>query len=240
MALPKIDLPVYELTIPSTGKVVKVRPFTVKEEKLLLMALESKVASDIITTVKQVINNCLVSGEIDVEKLPFFDVDYIFIFLRAKSVGESVTVNLTCHNVLKDGNECGNRFPSEMDIAKTETINKETNADIRLNATSGVKMRYPNYGIMRKIESLPEMEQRTEIIIASIDYIYDKKGMYSYKDYTKEELKEFVEGLTEENYNKLIEWIDNFPTVATVMEATCDKCGFEHKVRYTEFFDFFM
>lgn len=240
MALPKIDLPVYDLTIPSTGKTIKVRPFTVKEEKLLLMALESKSAADIISTVKQVINNCLVEGDVNIEKLPFFDVDYMFIFLRAKSVGETVTVSLTCHNTLEDGTECGNKFPSDMDISKTELIRNDTNNDMRLTAVSGVRMRYPDYAIMRKIEALPEVEQVLEIIIASIDYIYDAKGMYNHKDYSKDELKEFVEGLTEESYNKLKTWIDNFPTVATVMETTCPKCGFNHRVRYTEFFDFFM
>ena len=96
MPLPKISVPTYDLTIPSNKEVIKVRPFSVKEEKLLLIALESKNVDEIISTVKQVINNCIVRGEVNIDKLPFFDIDYIFIFLRAKSVGESVEVKMTC------------------------------------------------------------------------------------------------------------------------------------------------
>ena len=115
MALPKIELPAYDFTIPSSGKQIRVRPFTVKEEKMLLMAIESKAPSDIILTVKQVINNCILDGDLDVDKMPFFDIDYLFIFLRAKSVGETVAVKLTCNNVVDD-KPCGNEFMAEMDI----------------------------------------------------------------------------------------------------------------------------
>ena len=240
MPLPKIDLPVYDFTIPSSGKVIKVRPFTVKEEKLLLMAIESKVASDIISSVKQVINNCVQDGDVDVDKLPFFDIDYMFISLRAKSVGEVAAVNLTCNNTLEDGAVCGHQFVTEADVGNVELIKFDgVNDDIKLGPASGVRMRYPNYSIMRKIEELPEIDKKTHIIVSSIDYIYDKKGMHSFKDYTIEELTEFVEGLTEENYKKLEAYVDRFPTIYGRIEADCPKCGFHHNVRYTEFYDFF-
>ena len=240
MPLPKIDLPIYDFTIPSSGKVIRVRPFTVKEEKLLLMAIESKVASDIIATVKQVINNC-VQDDIDVEKLPFFDIDYLFIFLRAKSVGDQVAVSLTCNNVLETGEECGHVFEVEADVSNVELIRHDgVNDDIKLGPASGVKMRYPNYSIMRKLEELPEIDKKTHIIVSSIDYVYDKTGMHSYKDYTTDELKDFVEGLTEENYKKLERYVDLFPSIAGKIEANCPKCGFHHNVRYTEFYDFFI
>ena len=236
MPLPKIDMPVYDFTIPSSDKVIKVRPFTVKEEKLLLMAIESKVASDIIATVKQVINNCVQDSDIDVDKLPFFDIDYLFIFLRAKSVGEVAAVNLTCNNILEDGKTCGHNFVTEVDVGNVELIRYDgVQDDIKLGPASGVRMRYPNYGIMRKIEDLPEIDKKTHIIVSSIDYIYDKTGMHSYKDYTQEELKEFVEGLTEGNYKKLEAYCDRFPTIAGKISADCPKCGFHH----TEFYDFF-
>ena len=98
MTLPKIDLPTYTVNLPSDNRELKVRPFTVKEEKLLLMAAESGKSADVIDTVKQVINNCIVKGSFDVDKAPFFDVDFLFIFLRAKSIGEVVEVNLTCRS----------------------------------------------------------------------------------------------------------------------------------------------
>ena len=241
MPLPKIDLPTYDFTIPSSSKVIKVRPFTVKEEKLLLIAIESKTATDIIATVKQVINNCVLDDDVDVDKLPFFDIDYLFIFLRAKSVGETAAVSLTCNNVLENGNTCGKIFTTEADIGNVELIRYDgVEDDIKLGPGSGVRMRYPNYSIMRKIEELPDIDKKTHIIVSSIDYIYDKKGMHSYKDYTTDELKEFVEGLTEENYKKLEFYVDRFPTINGKINAECPKCKFHHNVRYTEFYDFFI
>ena len=199
MALPKIELPAYDVTIPSNGKNIRVRPFTVKEEKMLLIAVESKVQSEIITTVRQVINNCILDGDVDVDKIPFFDVDYLFTFLRAKSVGETVEVKLTCNNVV-DGQVCGNEFSGEMDIGKVELVKNDISNDIKLGPQAGVKMRYPNYSIMRKVEELPEIDKKTFVIVSSIEYVYDNKGLHSHKDYTTDELKDFVEGLTEENY----------------------------------------
>jgi hypothetical protein len=241
MSLPKIDVPIYDLVVPSTGQEVKVRPFTVKEEKLLLIALESKNEEEIISTVRQVINNCIFNNDLDIDKLPFFDVDYIFIFLRAKSVGDTVTVKLTC-NAVVEGEPCGNVFPTDMDIAKVDIVKDETiESDIRLDASSGVKMKYPGYNVMKFIEKTGNtLDQKTSVIVNSIEYIYDKKGMYSYKDYSKEELKEFIEGLTEQNYKKLERFVDNFPSFAVKLDATCTKCGFEHHVRYTDFYDFFL
>ena len=204
------------------------------------MAMESKDIDEIAKSVKQVINNCIVSGSVEVDKLPFFDIDFLFIFLRAKSIGEAVEVNLTCNNVLETGEKCGNIFPAMMDIAKCEIVNDLADKDIKLSENQGVKMRYPNYSAMKRLESGNEIDQVTNTIIASIDYIYDEKGMYSYKDYSKDELKEFIEGLTEANYKKLQAFTENFPTFAVKLEATCDKCGFHHNVRYTDFYDFFM
>jgi hypothetical protein len=237
--LPKIDVPTYEIAIPSTQESITVRPFTVKEEKLLLMAMESKDNEEIIKTVKQIISNCLIKGKIDIDKLPFFDVDFLFVFLRGKSIGETVEVSLTCNNVV-DGHKCGNVFETDMDIAKCEIQNKDgISSDIKLNAKQGVKMRYPNYSSMRRAEMGNPIDVKTNVIVNSIEHIYDAKGMYSYKDYSKQELKEFVESLTEEGYNKMQAFVDNFPTIAVKLEATCNKCGFHHQVRYTDFFDFF-
>ena len=239
--LPKIDVPLYDIEIPSSKEKIKVRPFNVKEEKLLLMAMESKDVNEIVNTVKQVINNCIINGEVNIDKLPFFDIDFLFIFLRAKSIGEAVEVNLTCNNTLEDGSTCGNIFPAMMDIAKCEVVYPDKiSEDIKLNDKQGVKMRYPNYAAMKRVEFGNEVDEKTNTIVNAIDYVYDAKGMYSWKDYSKEELKEFVEGLTEENYNKMMEFIDNFPTFVVKMEATCNKCGFHHNVRYTDFYDFFM
>ena len=100
MSIPKIDYPTYDIKMPSDNRIITVRPFSVKEEKLLLMAIEAKNMDDVIKTVKQVINNCVVKGDVNVDRLPFFDIDYLFIFLRAKSIGESVEVTLTVMTVV--------------------------------------------------------------------------------------------------------------------------------------------
>ena len=238
--LPKIDMPTYEIEIPSSKEKITVRPFNVKEEKLLLMAMESEDANEIVKTDKQVINNCVIKGTVNIDKLPFFDIDFLFIFLRAKSIGESVEVNLTCNNEV-DGKVCGNVFPAMMDIGKCEIVYPEKiSEDIKLNEKQGVKMRYPNYAEMKRVEFNEDIDENTNTIVNSIEHIYDAKGMYSYKDYSKEELKEFVEGLTEANYKQMMAFVDNFPTFVVKMEAKCTKCGFHHNVRYTDFYDFFM
>lgn len=238
MALPKIDLPVYELTIPSTRQEVKVRPFTVKEEKLLLIAMESKDINEIIATTKQIINNCIIDGKIDVDKLPFFDIDYVFVFLRAKSIGEKVPLKLTCNNVVK-GKECGNVFSTDLDISDVDIVETSVSNDIKLDKINGVRMKYPTYSVIKHLESSSEIDKKTSIIVNSIDYIYDNKGMYSSKDYSRDDLKKFVEDLTEANYKKLEEFVDNFPVTAIKLSAKCNKCGFVHNVRYSDFFDFF-
>lgn len=240
--LPKIDVPVYTVKIPSSQKTIKVRPFNVKEEKLLLMAAESNSGEEVVNTVKQVINNCIVSGTFDVDKAPFFDIDFLFIFLRAKSIGESVEINLTCNNILADdeGKVCGHTFKTKMDISNNEIIyNDEVKDDVKLDQTSGVKMKYPNYALIKQLDDTPDNEKKTKIIMNSIEHIYDKKGVYSAKDYSSKELKDFIEGLTEENYKKLEYYIDNFPSFLVKIEADCPKCGFHHVVRYADFLDFF-
>lgn len=238
--LPKIEVPVYTVKIPSNGKEIKVRPFSVKEEKLLLMAAETNNIDDIVSTSKQILNNCLISGDVDIDKLPFFDIDFLFIFLRAKSVGETVDVSLTCNNTLENGNRCGHTFPTKMDINNCEIVTDDSlEWNIKLDKVSGVKMKYPNYALIKNLEGVNELDKKTTIIINSIEHIYDKNGVYSSKDYSSQELKEFVEGLTEENYKKMEAFVDNFPTFVVRIEADCPKCGFHHSVRYSDFTDFF-
>ncbi len=240
MALPKIDVPTYELKVPSSDKIITVRPFSVKEEKLLLIALESKDQNEIINTVKQVVNNCIVKGEFNVDKAPFFDIDYLFIALRAKSIGEKVGVKLSCNNVLEDDEVCGEIFNAEMDINNCEILEEDISNDIKLGGDKGVRMKYPGYGAMKRIDGGLEIDRKIDMVIQSIDFIYDKDGTYPARDQSKEELQEFIESLTEENFRKMEEFVDNFPTFAVRIEADCPKCGFHHNVRYTDFMDFFL
>lgn len=238
MALPKIDMPTYDFTIPSNGKTIKVRPFSVKEEKLLLIALESKNPDEIVNTVKQVVNNCAIDV-LDMDKLPFFDIDFLFIFLRAKSIGDTVEVSLTCNNMVEN-EPCGKVFPTSLNIANVQMIRDETIVDkIPLDKDKGVKMKYPSYAKMQHIDQGNPVDYKTNVIISAIEHIYDKNGIYPARDHSTEELKEFVEGLSEANYKKLEDFVDNFPTFAVKLEADCPKCGFHHSVRYSDFYDFF-
>jgi hypothetical protein len=240
MTLPKIDVPTYDITLPSTGKTIKIRPFVVKEEKLLLMAIESGDNENIIKTTKQVINNCIVSGDLDLEKMPFFDVDYLFIALRAKSIGESIETSYVCNNLV-DGNKCGGVFEAVIDISNCVIEKKDDiSMDIILSSKIAIKMKYPSYSIMKMITgNESNFQKKIRIISSCIDRITNGDQVYSSKDYSKEELVEFIEGLTSEQYKKLEEFVDNLPSFTIETSGVCPKCGFEHNIKYTDFTRFF-
>jgi hypothetical protein len=240
MTLPKIDVPTYDVTIPSSGKSIKIRPFLVKEEKLLLMAVESKDNENIIKTTKQIINNCIVSGDVDVEKLPFFDIDYLFIALRAKSIGESIEINYTCNNTV-NGNKCGGVFETNIDISNC-VIEKPNDVDMNLKLTNKitVKMKYPTYSIMKMIMSNETvLEKKIRVICSCVDRIVNEDKVYTSKDFSKEELKRFIEGLTQEQYKILEDFVDNLPTFYISSKSVCPKCQYEHNIKYTDFTRFF-
>lgn len=235
MTLPTIEYPIIDLPIPSKGIKVKARPFTVKEEKLLLIAATGKDQSEIIRTTYQVINNCLID-KIDVEELPFFDIDLMFITLRSKSISEKIEMEFRCRNKKEDGNNCGAVFPVELDLSETTLSGALTDGKIELSSKLGVKLKYPSYATMKRATTLNE---EIELILASIEYIYTDTEIYSSKDYTKEQYKDFLEKLTGDQYNKLSDWVSNFPTFQIRTEAVCPSCGFNHKIKYSDFTSFF-
>lgn len=241
--IPKVDLPIYELTLPSNGKKIRIRPFIVKEEKLLLMAVESNDEKTIIDTTKQILNNCVIDGQdFNIDKLPFFDIDYLFIALRAKSIGESVDINYTCNNITGSGNRCGNVFPAKIDVSNCSVIRDDTiSKDIHLSGKMLVKMKYPNYTTMKLIlENDNIINKKINIIAGSIEMIQDGDNVYTSKDFTKQEVIEFVENLTQEQYRKLEYFVDNFPSFVITSQATCDACGYTHKLEYKDFASFFV
>lgn len=239
--IPKSELPTYEVKLPSNGREVTIRPFTVKEEKILLMAVESGDTREIIRTTKQIIANCVLTEGIDIEKMPFFDVDYLFIALRAKSVGETIEVKFKCNN--KVGEEiCGNIFPAKVDIANVLTKDAKIDPKIRISNLVSVKMRYPSYSVMKQINDNDNiLNKKIAMILGSIEYIQEKdRFLIVGKDITKDELNEFVEGLTQEQFKKLEEFIDNFPVFVIETTAKCGKCGFDHRLEYSDFAAFFV
>lgn len=237
--LPKIETPTYEVKLPSTGQEITIRPFLVKEEKLLLMASESGDDAEIIRTVQQIVNNCILSENIDVSKLPFFDVDYLFIALRAKSVGESIDIKFTCGAMVEE-KVCGAVFPAKIDIANVETHKPELNNPITLSGKLAIKMKYPTYAAMKTVMDTDSIiDKNIHIIVSSIDQIVDGPKVITLKDISKEELVEFVEGLTKDQFSKLEHWVLNFPSFSIKSKAKCTKCGFEHQLSYNDFISFF-
>jgi hypothetical protein len=240
MTLPKVDVPIYELTIPSTGQAIKVRPFIVREEKLLMMALASNDENQIIETTKQVVNNCILTDGINVEKLPFFDVDYLFIALRAKSVGEAIDVNFICNHKPDGTNKCGFVFPVKIDIANVSVTNNRAKENINLSDNLIATMKYPSYATMRRlINKDSNLERKIGLVAACIDLMVDEKQTYSPKDYSKEEFEEFLENLTETQFKRLEEFVDNMPTFFVTAQHECPKCSFNHRIEYKDFTSFF-
>ena len=239
MPLPKIDLPTFDLKIPSTGQEIKVRPFKVKEEKMLLMAAESDDIEEVVRATQQVLNNCILTKGVDVEKMPFFDVDFLFIALRAKSVSETIDLEFTC-NAVVDDQKCGTVFPGDLDLTSCKIVkDKQITENINLGNVS-VKMKYPSYSIMKHLDAGEQvLDRKIKIIAACIDMIVRGEEVYTRKDFTVKELSDFVEELAEYQYSKLENFIDNFPYFVVDIEVMCPKCKTKHRKEYRDFSAFF-
>jgi len=241
MSLPKISVPTYSVTLPSTGKEVRIRPFLVKEEKLLLMAAQSKDVNEIIHATLQAITNCLIDDDIDASKLPFFDVDYLFIALRAKSIGESIEINFTCNNVV-DEEKCAQIFPVNLDISKAVIVKDESQiAKIKLSESVGVGMKYPNYTAMKStLSSELEMDRKIRMIYNSLDFIWNGDDVTNVIDVSFEDFNTWIEDLTDSNFAKLESWVDHLPTFEIVTSKECPRCKFNHHIHYDDFQSFFL
>lgn len=204
MALPKIKHPTYRITIPSTQKEVNFRPFTVQEEKLLLMAKNSEKTDDIINTVKQVIQNCIVEP-VDVNKFAIFDIEYIFINLRAKSVGEIVDLEYTD----EETNE-NIKFKVNLEDIQVKR-NQDHKTKFPLYENIGVVMRYPTLEEVKAVEDNGKEEAVFTMLIRCIDQIYDEETVYS--DYTDKELNEFVNTLPMESMEAIQNFFQTMPSV---------------------------
>lgn len=231
MALPRIDTPIYELDLPLSKKHVRFRPFLVKEQKNLLMAMESGDSKSIEQNIKQVLNNCTVTENIDIEKLPVLDVEFYFLNLRARSVGEVVENKYRCDNQV-DGSACGNIMETSLNLLdiKIEGI-KENNDVIQLTDTISIKLKYPEFSVINKLSKLTDVSDIAfEMIAESIEYIFDGEQFYYAKETTTEELVEFIEGLNQQQFAKIEDFFANLPKLEKKIEMKCSRCGFEHKL----------
>lgn len=239
--LPTLDVPIYTVTLPSNNKQVRIRPFLVKEEKLLLMAATGKDVNEAVQTTLQIVNNCLIDKDVDVLNLPFFDVDYLFASMRAKSISETVEINFTCQNLDSEGNTCNHIFPLELDITKATITKDDQRSDkIELSSKAGITMAYPKYAKVKQISNIQDpMTSKLELIKASIQQIYDGQTVYTVGD-MGDELDKFLDGLTLAQAKKLEDWVDNLPYFEIYAEKICEKCKFHHKIRYKNVHSFFL
>jgi hypothetical protein len=226
--LPKIDVPIYETNLISNGETIRFRPFLVKEQKLFLMANESEDQKETINTIKQVLRNCILD-DIDIDKMSTFDIEYVFLQLRARSVGEVVNLRFTCNNDIAEGEKCGNTVQIDVNVLdiKPELDEKHTNK-IQINDKIGIVLKYPTFGTINLADlNAEDMDQILDVIISCIDYIYDDEQVYYAKDTSKQELKDFIENLKQTDLEKISEFFNTLPKVKKDVDFNCKKCGYQ-------------
>jgi DNA-directed RNA polymerase subunit M/transcription elongation factor TFIIS len=242
--LPKIDVPIYSVELPLTKKKIRYRPFLVKEEKLLMMAMEANDVKGITTAIKQIANNCILD-EVDVDDLPVTDIEFLFLQLRARSVNEIVDLSYKCNNTVKDdeGNEktCNHIVKIEFNIfdIKPEFDEKHTNK-IELSPELGLVMRYPTFESIEMIEEDSDVDKVFSILDTCVDYIYDKDNIYYAKDATKEELREFIESMTRDQFEKVKNFFDTMPKLKKRVDFKCGKCGYSENIEVEGLQNFFV
>jgi len=232
--LPKIDVPIYELELLSSGKKIRFRPFLVKEQKLLLMATHSEDTKDSLNVVKQISKNCILD-DIDVESLPVFDLEYIFLNLRARSVNEVVNLQYKCNNkIVDEKNEektCGSVEKFDINLLEIQPIkNPNHNKKIMLTDNLGIVMKYPTFEIVSKLSSQTEEEILIELLINCIDYIFDTDKIYYAKDVSKEELVEFIDNLQQKDLEKIQQFFETSPKLKKDLTFSCRKCGYKENI----------
>ena len=231
MALPKIDTPVYDLDLPLSKKHIRFRPFLVKEQKNLMMAMEANDKETVERNVKQVLTNCTITEDIDVNKLPVLDVEFYFINLRARSVGEIVENDYICTNEVNEV-QCGGKMKGVLNLLDIKVEFKEkTNDLIKITDKISIKLKYPEFSLVEKLSKKDSaVDVAFEIIVDSIEYIFDEEQYYHANETSREELLQFIESLSQEQFSKLELFFDNLPTLNRKMEIKCGKCGFDHTI----------
>ena len=226
MSLPKLNTPVYEATLPSTNKVIKYRPFLVKEEKILLTAMEDGSEKTISNAVNQIIKNC-VQGNIKVKELPTFDIEYLFLRLRAKSVGEKVTIGLKPYPCPQnEGEICKNSTEVEINLEEVKVIkDKKHSSKIMLDDNIGIKMSYPDLSILGQKNT--GVESGLKLIKDSIEMIFTSEETFDRSSFTQKELDEFFDSLTTDQFSKIKNFFDTMPVLKHTVKYKCATCGEE-------------
>ena len=238
MPLPKIHTAEYELKLPSNGKTIKYRPFLVKEEKILILALETEDQKQITNAVKQVLKNCVITRGVKVENLPSFDIEYLFLNIRGKSVGETIDLLVTCG----DDGETEVAVGVAIDDIQV-TKNEDHTPDVQLDDDYSVRMKYPSMSQFIETnfnqEGEDAVDQSFEIIASCIDSFYNESDVFAASDCTKKELKEWVESLTSAQFQKIEEFFETMPKLTHTLEVTNPKTKKKNTVVLEGLTDFF-
>ena len=211
MPLPKISTPTYELTIPSSERKIKYRPFLVKEEKILIIAMESRDDKQIAQAVKDVLGSCIITKGISVDKLSTFDIEYLFLNIRGKSVGETVEVLVTC----PDDNKT--KVPVVVNLDEIQVIRSENHsADISLDGNLSMRMKYPSMGEFVKSNFNVEMkvDDTFDMVCSCIEQVYSEEESWAASDCTKKELLEFLEQLDSSQFKKIETFFETMPKLS--------------------------
>jgi len=229
MPLPTIVTPTYELELPSTGKKIKYRPFLVKEEKLLVLALETEDTKDISTAIKTVLKNCIQTRGVKVENLPTFDIEFLFLNIRGKSVGEEVEVNL----IAPDDEETQVPVTISIDDIKIQK-SEEHNSKVKLDDTLMMEMKYPSLDqfIKSNFDFTEEvsMDQSFDLIASCIDKIYNEEEVWSTADCTKKEVKDFLEQMNSMQFKEIEKFFETMPKLSHSVTFTNPKTKVESTV----------
>ena len=229
MPLPKITTPTYELELPSTEKSVRYRPFLVKEEKLLVIALESEDTKQITNAIKTVIKNCILTKDIKVETLPTFDIEFLFLNIRGKSVGEQVEVNVIC----PDDNETNVSVSIDLDDIKVQKNEEHTNK-IKVDPKIMMEMKYPSLEQFIKnnfdFNNENQMEQSFDLIASCIDKIYTEDEVWSAADVTKKEVIEFLESMNSSQFKDIEKFFETMPKLSHTLKVKNPKTEVESEV----------
>ena len=231
MPLPKIATPSYELELPSTGKTIQYRPFLVKEEKLLVIALESEDIKQITNAIKAVIRSCILTKGIKVETLPTFDIEYLFLNIRGKSVGEDISVNLTC----PDDNETQVTVDVTLDDIKVEKSDDHTNQK-KLDTNLMMELKYPSLNEFIKNNFDPNdtsknpMEQSFDLVGSCIDKIYNEDEVWVAADCTKKEITDFLDSMNSNQFKEVENFFETMPKLSHTVKVVNPKTKVESDI----------
>tara|TARA_B100000214_G_C23769334_1_gene536014 strand:+ start:22 stop:741 length:720 start_codon:yes stop_codon:yes gene_type:complete len=238
MPLPKIATPTYELELPSTEQPVNYRPFLVKEEKLLVLALESEDTKQITTAIKSVLKSCVLTKGIKVEHLPTFDIEYLFLHIRGKSVGEEIEVNITC----PDDEITQVPVTLNLDDIKVQK-NDNHNNQIKLDDNLMMELKYPSLDQFIKnnfdFDEKNQMEQSFDLIGTCIDKIYNEEEVWATADCTKKEIKEFLESMNSSQFKEIENFFETMPKLSHTIKVTNPKTKVEGEVELEGLASFF-